>query len=363
MNRGTLFAVSFDAEKLETSGSPIPVLQQVSYSAMFGSAKMGFSHTGTLIYQSHELDASRVVIQWLDSQGKSQPLLDKPGLFVNPHFSPDGKRLAVANDDVHSGIWIYDIRRDTLSPLTGERNGTHPVWTPDGRYIVYQASDGISFARADGGDRPQPLTQSREFQYPSAFSRDAKQLAFYQGGPKGFDLWTVPVEREGEKLKAGTPELFQHTSFGERGASFSPDGRWLAYSSNESGSSQVYVRAFPDKGGHWQVSSDGGTSPIFSPIGKELFFFDVSDDRIMVASYSVSRDSFVVEKPRVWTGQSVALTMGGVVGAQYDVAPDGKRIAVGTYAGGSAQQNAGHVIFLQNFVDELQRRLPPSGGR
>jgi serine/threonine protein kinase len=358
VNRGTLFAVPFDPKKLETLGSPMPVLGQVSYSAMFGSAKVSFSRTGTLVYRSRELDASRVVIQWLDSQGKSQALLDKPGLFVNPDLSPDGQRLAVANDDVHSGIWIYDIRRDTLSPLTGERNGTHPVWTPDGQYIVYQAPDGIRYSRADGGGGGQPLTENKEFQYPSAFSPDGKRLAFYQGGAQGFDLWTMPVEREGEKLKAGMPQLFQHTSYGERGASFSPDGRWLAYSSNESGSSQVYVRAFPDKGGHWQVSSDGGTSPIFSRNGKELFFFDVPDDRIMVASYSVKGGSFVGEKPRAWSEQSVALTMGGAVGAQYDLALDGKRIAVATYAAGSAQQDAGHVIFLENFIDELQRKAP-----
>jgi len=360
VNKGTLFAVSFDPEKLETIGSPVPVLQQVSYSAMFGSAKISFSRTGTLVYRSRELEASRVVIEWLDAEGKSQALLDKPGLFVNPHFSPDGERLAVANDDVHSGIWIYDIRRDTLSPLTGERDGTHPVWTPDGRYIVYQAPDGISYARADGGSEPQTLTGSKEFRYPSAFSPDGKRLAFYQGGAQGFDLWTMPVEREGEKLKAGTPELFQHTS-GERGATFSPDGRWLAYSSSESGGSQVYVRAFPDKGGHWQVSSDGGSSPIFSRNAKELFFFDVPVDRIMMASYSINGDSFVAEKPRPWSQQGVALTMGGAVGAQYDVAPDGKRIAVGTYSGGSAQQDAGHVILLENFVDELQRKAPLTG--
>ncbi len=361
VNTGTLFAVRFDPEKLETSGSPMPVLQQVSYSAMFGSAKLSFSRTGTLVYRSRGIDASRVVIQWLDAEGKSQPLLDKPGLFVNPHFSPDGERLAVANDDVRSGIWVYDIRRDTLSPLTGERNGRNPVWTPDGQYIVYQAIDGISFARADGGGRSEPLTRSKEFQYPAAFSPDGKRLAFYQIGPQGFDLWTAPVEHEGEGLKAGKPELFQRTNFGARGAGFSADGRWLAYSSNESGGSQVYVRAFPGKGGHWQISSNGGTSPIFSRNGKDLFFFDVPDDRIMVASYSVKGDSFVGEKPRVWSGQSVALTMNGAVGAQYDVAPDGKRIAVATYAGGSTQQDSGRVIFLENFLDELQRKAPLNG--
>jgi serine/threonine protein kinase/Tol biopolymer transport system component len=361
VSRGTLFAVPFDAEKLETSGSPVPVLQQVSYSAMFGSAKVSFSRGGTLMYRSSEIDVSRVVIQWMDAAGKSQPLLDKPGLFVNPHLSPDGERLAVANDDTKSGIWIYDIRRDTLSPLTGERNGTNPVWTPDGRYIVYQAADGISFARAEGGSKPELLIESREFRYPSAFSPDGKILAFYQSGAQGFELWIVPVEREGEKLKAGKPELFQSTNFGHRGANFSADGRWLAYSSNESGSSQVYVRAFPGNGGHWQISSNGGTTPIFSRNGKELFFFDATNDRIMVASYSAKGDSFVAEKPRVWSGLSVSLTMSGAVGAQYDLAPDGKRIAVATYAAGATQQDAGHVIFLENFIDELRRKVPLNG--
>jgi serine/threonine-protein kinase len=358
VNRGTLFAVPFDPEKLETSGSPTPVLQQVSSSTMFGSAKISFSHTGTLVYRSREIDASRVMIQWFDADGRLQPLLDKPGLFVNPHFSPDGERLAVANDDWKSGIWIYDIRRDTLSPLTGERNGSHPVWTPDGKYIAYQASGGISYARADGGSKPELLTESKESQYPGAFSPDGKWLAFYEGGPQGFDLWTVSVEREEEKLKAGKPELYQRTNFGNRGASFSLDGRWLAYSSNDSGSSQVYVRAFPGTGGHWQISSDGGTSPVFSRNGKHLFFFDVPEDRIMVVSYSVKGNSFLADKPRVWSGQSLALALSGAVGAQYDVFPDGKRIAAATYAGGSNQQDAGHVIFLENFIDELQRRVP-----
>jgi Tol biopolymer transport system component/predicted Ser/Thr protein kinase len=360
VNRGTLFAVPFDLEKLETSGSPIPVLQQVSSSTMFGSAKLSFSRAGTLVYRSREIDASRVVIQWFGPDGRLQPLLDKPGLFVNPHFSPDGGRLAVANDDWKSGVWIYDLRRDTLSPLTGERNGNHPVWTPDGKYIVYQASGGMSYARSDGGSNPEHLTDSKEFQYPSAFSPD-NRLAFYQAGSQGFDLWTVSVEREGDKLKAGKPELFQRTNFGNRGASFSSDGHWLAYSSNESGSSQVYVRAFPDTGGHWQISSNGGTSPVFSRKDKELFFFNIPDDRIMVVSYTVKGDSFVADKPRVWSGQSLALALSGAVGAQYDVFPNGKRIAAATYAGGPTQQDAGHVIFLENFIDELQRKIPLRG--
>ena len=222
VNRGTLFAIRFDAEKLETSGSPIPIVQQISYSPMFGSAKLSFSRTGMLMYRSREIDTSRVVIQWMDADGKSHPLLDKPGLFVNPHFSPDGERLAVANDDAKSGIWIYDIRRDTLSPLTGEKNGTHPVWTPDGQFIVYQAPDGIFFARSDGGSRPETLTTSKDFQYPAAFSPDGKWLAFNQIGAQGFDLWTVPVEREGEDSEGGEPRVVPAHEFWEPGRKVLP---------------------------------------------------------------------------------------------------------------------------------------------
>jgi hypothetical protein len=193
---------------------------------------------------------------------------------------------------------------------------------------------------------------------PAAFSPDGKWLAYYQMGQQGFDLWTLPVEHKGDGLKAGKPEFFQHTSFGERGASFSSDGRWIAYSSNESGSPHVYVRTFPNKGGRWQISSNGGSVPIFARNGRDLFFFDVPDDRIMVASYSAKRDSFVAEKPRTWSAQSLALALSGVVGAQYDVSADRKRIAAATYAGTSTQRDLGHVIFLENFGDELERKIP-----
>jgi Tol biopolymer transport system component len=137
----------------------------------------------------------------------------------------------------------------------------------------------------------------------------SKRLAFQQTGPQGHDLWTVPVEHVGDGLKAGNPEVFLQTPFDKLDASFSPDGRWLAYASNESGTYQVYVRAFPDKGGRWQISTTNGTAPVFSRNGRDLFFYDVLDDRIMVASYSAKGDVFLAEKPRVWSGQNVALPL------------------------------------------------------
>jgi len=361
VNRGTLFAAPFDLEKLETSGSPIPVLQQVSYSPQYGSAKLSFSRTGTLVYRSRDIDAPHGAIQWLDVDGKTQPLLDKPGIriFVNPRLSPDGERLVVADTSfADSGIWIYDLHRDTLARLTTGQGYSRPVWAPDGKYVVFHSPAGIFWTRADGGGKPEPLVPSHESVFPTSFSPDGNRLAFHQSGPQGWRLWTVSVDHGPNGLTAAKPEPFLQTSFESLDASFSSDGRWVAYSSNESGNLQVYVRAFPDKGGRWQISSDGGALPIFSRNGRELFFYNTSEDRIMVVTYSAKADTFVADKPRVWSEQGIAVALNAGVGAQYDVAPNGKRIATGNYAGGPAQQDSGKVIFLENFVEELQRRVP-----
>ena len=358
VNRGTLFAVAFDPVKLETSGAPVPALQQVSYSPQFGSAKLSFARNGTLVYRSSESDATRLAIQWLMPDGKTQPLMDKPGLFQNAHLSPDGQRLAVDGaDSTNIGIWIYDLQRDTLTRLTS-KSDYRPLWTPDGKYVVYSNAQGMSWTRADGGGKAEPLTQSKDTQFPTSFSPDDKRLAFHQDGSQGFDIWTVAIERDGDGLKAGTPELFLQTPFAERDASFSSDGRWLAYASNESGNFQVYVRAFSDKGGRWQISSTGGIAPIFCRNGRELFFYDLANGRIMVANYSAKGGSFAAEKPRVWSEVSLAALSASTGAIQYDVAPDGKRLLAATYAGGATQQNSGHVIFLENFIDELQRKAP-----
>jgi serine/threonine-protein kinase len=360
VNHGTLFAVPFDLDKLETRGLPVPVLQQVSHSDLFGSAKISFSHNGTLVYRSSDID-TRVAIQWLGEDGKTQSLLDKPGIFVHPRLAPDGQRLVVRSEGraAENGIWTYDLRRDTLSPLAIEGTAVHPQWTPDGQYVVYGTSQGMFWTRAEGGVKPQLLTQSKDYQYPNSFSPDGRRLAFSQIGQQGWDIWTVPVERDGNGLKAGTPQAFLTTpSAAQRDPSFSSDGRWLAYASDESGTFQVYVRAFPDKGGRWQVSSNGGATPIFAGNGRELFFYDPTADNIMVATYAVKGDVFVPERPRVWSNQSLALSLSGGVGAQYDVSADGKRIVA---AFSTARPDSGHVTFLENFIDELQRKVPLNG--
>jgi serine/threonine-protein kinase len=210
------------------------------------------------------------------------------------------------------------------------------------------------WTRSDGSGKPQPFTQSKNPQAPWSFTADGKRLAFFEFSPETRnDIWTVPLESEGAGLRAGKPELFLQTPFDERHGSFSSDGRWMAYDSNESGSYQVYVRAFPDKGGKWQISNSNGMYPLWSRNGHELFF-RTEDNQIMVASYAVKGDSFVADKPRVWSEKRIAN-----IGLQsnYDLAPDGKRIAAIMPAETVEAQNAqSRVIFLENFFDEVRRR-------
>jgi serine/threonine-protein kinase len=298
-----------------------------------------------------------MMIQWLDTSGKLQPLLSKTDvLYTFPRFSPDGQRLALVDtNSANGGVWIYDIVRDTMTRLTGDEwSPADLVWTPDGKYVVYAAPGGIGWARADGGSKPQLLMQSKQSPAPKSFSPDGKRLAFSQTGQR-FDLMTIPVEQDANGLVAGKPQPFLENPQNEIDPAFSSDGRWIAYASDESGRYEVYVRAFPDKGLRWQVSNAGGSSPVFSKIGRELLFRGASDDRIMVGGYSVRGESFVAEKPRAWS--ETPLPQLGVVRGQFDVTPDGKRVAALAYAEGSAKQASGHVTLLENFVDELRRKV------
>lgn len=174
-----------------------------------------------------------------------------------------------------------------MTRLTFMGTATAPAWSPDGRYITFSAlGEGMSAIRSDGSGKPMPLTRSRYNQWPYSFTPDGKRLAFYERSRTSSDLWTAPLESDGTGLGVGKPEVFLQTPANELQPSFSPDGRWLAYSSDESGTTQIYVRAFPDKGGKWQISNRDGMYPMWSRNGHELFF-ETLDNRIMVAAYMV----------------------------------------------------------------------------
>jgi Tol biopolymer transport system component len=229
-----------------------------------------------------------------------------------------------------------------------------PRWSPDGRLVIFSSvGNGIFEARADGASQPQALMPSKVFptSWVDSFTPDGRRLAYHE--IPGTKIWTVPVADEGGYLKAGTPELFLMSTFTGSNPSFSPDGRWLAYQSNEAGTNEVYVRAFPPptsgQGGRWQISNNGGIVPRWLRTGHDLLY--QSGDQILTASYTVKGDTFVAEKPRVW------ITRLG--GTRWDLAPDGKRVVVVTpVASADAAKQEHEVVFLQNFFDELRRRVP-----
>jgi Tol biopolymer transport system component/predicted Ser/Thr protein kinase len=364
IKNGAMFAVEFDPNALEVRGTPILVLDQISNDPIFVSAQLDISKNGMVVYQAGGEQSLVATVQWLDRNGKMEPLLAKPGNYTRPRLSPDSKRLALDIPDASSrDVWIYDWQRDNTTRLTFNSGGVspNPIWSPDGRFIVFEGRGGIFWTRSDGGGTPLSLIESKNRQVPWSFTADGRHLAWLESAStSGWELWAVLVEQDGAGLRAGKPELYLRNSFDNRYPAFSPDGHWIAYTSNEGGTYQIYVRAFPDKGGRWQVSSAGGSYPLWSPNGRELFF-RTGENQIMVANYTAKGDSFAPEKPRLWSEKR--LVNFGLIGtASYDVAADGNRIAaLMPVETSESQQAQNHVIFLMNFFDELRRKVP--GGR
>ena len=351
-NRSTMFAVPFDLASHETRGTAVPVLNDIGYDQASGFPQFSSSRDGTVVYRrvtENTRGAGRLA--WIDVTGKPQPLPTKPLQYAGtPRLSPDGKKLVtVVRDGAGGDVWVYDIERDAMTRLTfGSETFASTIWSRDGRYVVFGSiGNGLYWARADGGGEPRLLVPGKAIAFPFSFSPDGRRLAYYEvsGTPQ---IWTVPVE-PGDEPKAGTPERYLTSQFSETVPMFSPDGRWMAYESNESGRPEIYVRAFPAGTRRWQISNNGGTWPIWSPNGRELLYR--SGDQLVSVPYTAAGNSFVSEKPKVWL-----TTLGNAI--SFDLSPDGKRVLVVTPTGGDVPKVEHTVVFMQNFFDELRRRVP-----
>jgi predicted Ser/Thr protein kinase len=363
VHQGTLFGVPFDISRLQISGTAVPLVDDVASNFSAGAGQFDFSPTGALVYVAGKARGGWSLL-WLDSTGKTQPALPDPALYFAPRLSPDGERLAVSVGARAVGdIWLHDWRRGLMSKITFTAKGnTDPVWAPDGKHLVYLSqSDGryiFWWVRADGAGEAQQLMETNDAAWPSSFSPDGRRLAFHQRRTaSGLDLWTLPLDTsDPEHPKPGKPEAFLRTSFINVEAAFSPDGRWMAYASNESGRMEVYVRPFPGPGGRWQVSTGGGNFPVWSR--KELFYVAL-DDRIMTAAYTARADAFAAEPARVVSDVPIFRAEGA---RNMDLAADGKRfVLLGRPDTLTEQKGTVHVTFLLNFFDELRRRMPTGG--
>ena len=358
VNKDTIFAAPFDISSLDVVGSPAPVAQGVSYSTAEGSAHFAVADNGLLIYRSGRGAAPAYNALWVDARGEAAPFWEGERTYGEPRISPDGTKvvfmvLAENNWD----LWVYDRTRQVSTRLTFEDGLDGPgVWSPDGKYIAFSSARlgmlNIYRKRADGSGDVERLTESKESEYVSSWSADGKHL-LYSPQANGTDLWLLPLEGDRK------PKSFLATRFSENEAAFSPDGRWIAYQSNESGRTEVYIRPFQGAG-KWQVSEGGGAYARWSGDGRQLFFRD--DQGVMTVPITVSGDSIGIGRAhRAVTGSfrggSAGLSITAMTLADYDVARDGSHFVLfppDTKTGGRTE----HLTFVLNWFTELRQLLP-----
>jgi serine/threonine-protein kinase len=372
---GTLYGMAFDIDRLEPAGPPATLFEGIAASNFGG----GRSSNGTLVYLAGNtsIEARRRLV-WIDAAGKTQPFFAAPDRFGRPALSPDGKRLAIAMVGVGgSDLWVYDLEREIQTKLpTGGHVFLDPVWAPDGKHLVYGSEpggdNGMMWIRADGGGEPQPLTRNDAHlgQAAASVSPNGRFVLFEMSG-RGEQCFTIDTT-DPDHPKASAPEPLLNTSR-ILGGTISPDGRWLAYTSNASGRPQVFVRPFANGkiagSGVSQISAAGGAYPVWSRsrAARQLLYV-TSEGRVMVVDYTLEGDSFHNSKPRLWTDKQIggATSLGrapfGVGRPIFDLTPNGKRIIAWEPEQPPKEPKANlHVTILQNWFDELRRRLPPSG--
>jgi serine/threonine-protein kinase len=357
VNQGTLYAVPFDSAALEVRGPAVPLLGDVAYSRTFGYAHVDVARTGTLVHR-RSARSGQFVVAWVDREGRRTPLLPTAGRYDWPSLSRNGRMLALSVFESGAGeIRVIEhgtgeVRR--ISTGTADQSGL--AWWPDGSLLLFGGRHGLSTVAvgSSSADTVHRLSAQDRIQVPWSLDSSAAKLAYHELDPTtGFDLWTVRVTRAADGVTLGPPEPFLRSSAFEVYPALSADGNWIAYSSNESGRYEIYVRAFPDHGGKVRVSTDGGRVPRWSPNGRELLY-QTDHHHVMVASYRARDGAFVSDVPRPWGGEPLGDT--GVYPG-FDVAPDGERlVALFPAASPEERQARNHVTILLNFLDEVRRR-------
>jgi Tol biopolymer transport system component len=347
---GNLMAVPFDPQRLEVTGTSVPVAEGVLQSPVSGAAQYSLSATGSLAYVSGGIQATQLRLVWVNRNGTEQPLGAPGRTYFAPRLSPDGRRVAVGITGSESQIWLYDLSRDTLTRFTFEGNyNPVAVWTPDGKRIAFESNKegppNLFWQLADGSGGLERLNTGEYIQVPMSWSSDGRLLAFMEvNSATGVDIWVL---RLGER-KA---EPFLRTPFNEGAPRFSPDGRWLAYISDESGRYEVYVQPYPGPGGKWQISTEGGTEPVWNPNGRELFYR--SGDKMLAVDIT-TQPGFAAGNPRMLFEGPYELSPVQI--AQYDVSPDGQRFLMLKPSEQEAAPTQINVVL--NWFEELKRRVP-----
>jgi serine/threonine protein kinase/Tol biopolymer transport system component len=362
LQAGTLFAMPFDPVRLEPLGPAAPAIEGLLSNESSGGAQVDVSREGTLAYVPGAVTSNIVNrMDWMTRDGKASVLRATKASWSGPRFSPNGQKLAIEIvDGNRSGIWIYDWARDNSMQLTFDAfRDTNPVWTPDGKRIVF-ASDrakpggprNLYWVNADGTGALTRLTDGPDDERPASWDPSGRFLAF-TATRSGMRDDLMILSFEGDAARGWTalkPTVFLGTKDSLEGSPmFSPDGRFIAYSSTEGPG--IYVRDFTGPG-KWRVSTGRDRYPRWSVQTRELLWLDVDQRKVMAAPFRVASGAFVAGKPQLWSPTSVFL----LASSPYDLRPDGKRIVFAPVQGEDAVQD--HVVLMSNFFDYLKKIAP-----
>ena len=367
----TLQAVRFDPRRLEVSGESVPIIDQVMNTSV-GNANFSVSRNGTLVYVAGGGALVQNVfprsLVWVDRRGIETPIKAPTRPYGVARLSPDGTRVAVDIRSPESDIWVWDLAHETLTPLNlHPAVDLAPVWTHDSRRIIWSSSRGggnpnLYVQSADGTGPVERLTTNDFAQFATAVTPDGSRVILFSpnaasgiGSLAAVDMFMARIDSRGQPL---VPLLQSPTQ--KLAAEVSPDGRWIAYQSDESGRHEVFVRPFPNvEAGRWQISTDGGTRPAWSRKGDELFYLD-GNDQLTAVRFQAGGTTFIPGKPaKVLNGKYVAgSTTRGYGLRSYDVSPDGQRfLMLKETAGASTSAPLPTMTVVINWIEEVKSRV------
>jgi len=366
---GALWAVRFDLRTLNVLGDAVPLTERV---LTLGAADFAISRSGALVYVPVSVGEARSLV-WVTRQGAEQPIAAPPRAYIGARLSPDDTRAALQIHDQKNEIWTWQFARETLMRLsfspTTSLGSSFPVWTPDGRHVIFGSGrDAPMFTRpywhaADGSGGDQLLGSGSRPTRPVSISPDGNRLVLESSTPSaGYDLVVLRLN--------GKPQMapLLETPFDERNAAISPDGRWMAFDSNESGLSRIYVRPFPNvSDARYQVSNGSGRTPAWSRHGDELFFVDRTSVMAVAVrttpTFSAGSPVKLFDAPGlVLDGRFSRLAFAGNTNRTYDVARDGRFLMIKSQAGasdGNAPRDS--MVVVENWIEEVKARVLATG--
>jgi len=334
---GTLMALPFDAEEARPTGPPVTIAHDVSQPDAF-SSRAAVSARGSIVYPRSGGGAPRRLML-VSRSGQATPVTPDLKGYANPRFSPDGRRVAVyIADPITSSrdVWVLDVGQRVWSRLTTNGISDKPIWTPDGRRVVYSSNEDLWWIAADGSGRPESLLVSAGSHFAGSVTPDGRRVVFQETGSVSNGIRTLTFD------SAPTARTVIPAAFDESAPALSPDGHWLAYQSDQTGQMEVYVRSYPEPGARVPVSLQGGTEPVWAHNGRELFYR--AGDSLMVASATLSPALAIAGRRLLFTSSFLS---GGQF-REYDVAPDDQHFIM--VSGGAAQST---LFGVQNVFQRL----------